>query len=264
MKLGEAVGYFLASLTSGEREAGRQVIHRFARWFGWQRPLAGLTAPEIAKYAQRVSSSDPDQVKKLDLVRAFLAQAKKEGWTKSNLAVHFRGKKRKVKAASWSRQATPKTVPLTQPGYAQMKQDLKALKNRRLQTIDEIRRAAADKDFRENAPLAAAKEELSYIEGRIRGLEETLKSAVLIDNQPRVAPVISIGDSISLLDLASGKELYYTVVSPKEVDPLKDRISSASPIGKAIIGRAEGDIIEITAPAGRLRYKIGQVGHKQA
>ncbi len=219
-----------------------------------------LTAPEIANYAGRVSSSDADHVKKLDLVRDFLAHAKKAGWTKSNLAIHLKAKKGKGKATSRSRQASLETISLTQHGYDEMKKELVALKSKRPQIIDEIHRAAADKDFRENAPLAAAREDLSYLEGRIKKLEEMLKSAVLISDQPKVTPKAGIGDGIVFLDLASGEELRYTIVSPREVDPAKGKISSASPIGKAIIGRAQGDIIEIKVPAGRLRYQIKQVG----
>jgi transcription elongation factor GreA len=63
-----------------------------------------------------------------------------------------------------------------------------------------------------------------------------------------------------LTDLASDEQLSYTIVSPREVDPARGRISSASPIGKAIIGKGPGDVIEISVPAGRLRYRIEQVG----
>lgn len=141
-----------------------------------------------------------------------------------------------------------------------MKKELAALKSKRPQIIDEIRRAAADKDFRENAPLAAAREDLSHLEGRIKELEETLKSAVLIGDQPKVTPKAGIGSSIVLRDLVSAEELNYTIVSPREVNPAKGKISNASPIGKAIIGRAQGDTVEIKVPAGRLRYEIRQVG----
>ncbi len=267
MDLGEAAGNFLAGLPASEREISRLVVYQFVRWFGWKRPLVRLTAPEIANYAGRVSSSDTDHVKKLDLVRDFLAHAKKAGWTKSNLSLHLKAKKGKgkgkSKATSQSRQASPETIALTQHGYDEMKKELAALKSKRPQIIDEIHSAAADKDFKENAPLAAAREDLSYLEGRILKLEETLKSAVLIGDQPRVTHRASIGDGIILLDLVSGEEFNYTIVNPREVNPAKGKISNASPIGKAIIGRAQGDTIEIIVPAGRLRYKIKQVGAGQ-
>ena len=122
-----------------------------------------------------------------------------------------------------------------------------------------MRRAAADKDFRENAPLEAAREEHGRIEGRIRELEGTLKSADVIDEKEKVTPKVSIGDSIILRDLASGEELSYMLVSPREVDPTKGRISNLSPIGKAVIGQSQGRVIEVTVPAGKLRYQIKQI-----
>ncbi|MBA7613212.1 Transcription elongation factor GreA [subsurface metagenome] len=153
----------------------------------------------------------------------------------------------------------PGDTPLTQQGYAELEAEIVALKGKRSQVIDEMRRAAADKDFRENAPLEAAREEHGQLVGRIRELEETLKSATIIDEKQEVAIRASIGDSILLRNVATGEEVRYMIVSPREVDPTKDRISSASPIGKAALGRSRGEIIEVVAPAGKLRYQIEQI-----
>jgi len=258
LSLGEATNYFLASLPPGEREVSQQGIHRFARWYGWERSIARLTAPEIANYAERLSLSDTDYIKKLELVRAFLVYAKKEGWTRSNLATHLKTKKGKAGSRSSAKQGLPETISLTPQGYAELEAELAALKDKRPQAIDEMRKAAADKDFRENAPLDAAREQRGQLEGRIRELEEALKSATIIDAK-RDALHISIGDSVILHDLTSGEELHYTIVSPREVDPSRGRISSASPIGKAIMGQSEGEVIEVVAPVGKLRYQIKQV-----
>lgn len=260
LSLGEAASRFLASLPPGEGEISQQVIYQFVRWYGRERSLAGLTAPEIANYAQRISSSDTDSTKKLDLIRAFLVYSKKEEWIKNNLTIHLKAKKAKPRATSRSRQAQAETISLTQRGYDEMGKELAALKSKRLQAIDEMRRAAADKDFRENAPLDAAREQRSHLERRIRELEEALKSVIIIGDKAKATPKVGIGASIVLLDLVSGEELHYTMVSPKEVDLARGKISSASPIGKAILGRGRGDVIEITVPAGRLRYRIEKVG----
>jgi len=261
MSLGEAVSRFLASLPPGEMGVSQQVLYRFVRWFGREQSMADLDAPEIANYAGRISSSDSDYTRKLDIIRAFLIHAKKEGWIKHNLAIHLKAKKGKARPVASSRQGSPKTISLTRRGYDAMKQELTTLRSKRLKAIDEISSAAADKDFRENAPLDAAREQLGYLEGRIRELEETLKSAVVINDKVKVRPRAGIGDSIVLLDLDSGEEVHYTIVSPREVAPARGRISSSSPLGKAIIGRGGGDILEITVPSGRLRYQIKQLGH---
>ncbi len=257
--LGEAASRFLANLPPEERGMSQQEIHKFVRWYGGERPFAGLTAPEVANYAEHLSLSDTDYIRKLELIRAFLVYTKKEGWSKGNLAIHLKAKKGKTGFRSSSRRGLPQTIPLTQQGYAELEAELAALKGKRPQAIDEMRRAAADKDFRENAPLEAAREQRGYLEGRIRELEEALKSAVVIDGKQKAALKVNIGDSVILRDLASGEELRYTLVSPREVDPTKGKISVASPIGKAIIGHGQGEVIEVTVPAGKLRYEITQI-----
>jgi len=237
----------------------RQEIYKFIRWYGGERPFTGLTAPEVANYAEQLSLSDTDYLRKLDLIRAFLVYAKKEGWSKSNLATHLKAKRGKTRLRSSSRQGLPQTISLTQQGYAELEAELAALKGKRPQAIDEMRRAAADKDFRENAPLEAAREQRGHLEGRIRELEETLKSAVIIGGKQKDTLKVNIGDSVILCDLASGGELHYTLVSPREVDPIKGKISVASPIGKAIIGHGRGEVIEVIAPAGKSCYQIKQI-----
>ncbi len=259
--LGEAANRFLASLSPEEGKTSQQEVYRFVRWYGWERPFSGLTAPEVANYAERLSLSDTDYTKRLRLVRAFLVYAKKEGWNKSNLATHLKIKKRKTQLQSSIRQDLPKTISLTRQGYTELEAELAALKSRRLQAIDEMRRAAADKDFRENAPLEAAREQHGQLEGRIRELEEALKSATIIDEKQEVTLKASIGDNVILADLISSEELRYTIVSPREADPTRGKISTASPIGKALLGRGQGEVIEVKAPAGKLRYKIKQVEH---
>ena len=259
LSLGEVAKRFLTKLSPKEREISQQEVHRFVRWYGWERPLAGLTAPEIANYAERLSLSDTDYAKKLELIRAFLTYAKKEGLSKTNLATHLKTKKAKAALPASAKQGIPETIPLTRQGYAEMETELDILKSKRQEVIDDIRRAAADKDFRENAPLDAAREQRSHLEGRIRELEQTLKFATIIDGKQEPALKAAIGNKVVLRDSASGEELRYVIVHPTEVDPSQGKISSVSPIGRAVIGRSEGEAVEITAPAGKLRYQIERI-----
>ena len=90
-------------------------------------------------------------------------------------------------------------------------------------------------------------------------LEEALKLATIMDETQKPTLKVSMGDSIVLRDQTSNDELRYTIVSSREVDPIKGKISSGSPIGKALIGKARGDTVEITAPVGKLRYQIEQI-----
>ena len=257
--LGEAASRFLVSLSPGGGGGRQQEVYKFARWYGWERPFAGLKAPEVANYADRLSSSDTDYIKKLELVQTFLVYAKKEGWSKSNLAPHLRPRKGKGSGRSLGGHGLPQTISLTRQGHVELKAKLVALKAMRSQAIDEIRKAAADKDFRENAPLEAAREHRGQLEGQIMELEEALKVAIIIDENQKKILKASIGATVVLSDSVSGEELRYMLVSPREADPAKNKISGVSPLGRAIIGRGQGEVVEVAAPAGKLRYQIKQV-----
>ncbi|MEE8419591.1 MAG: GreA/GreB family elongation factor, partial [Dehalococcoidales bacterium] len=144
---------------------------------------------------------------------------------------------------------------------SELETEIDTLKNERHDAIDEMRKAAADKDFKENAPLHAARERRSYLEGQIMKLESTLKAAVVINEKKGSNSRIVIGDSVILLDSGSGEELRYTLVSPREVDAARGKISSVSPIGQAILGKTQGDMVEISAPVGRLRFRVKKIEH---
>ena len=259
--LGEASSYFLADLPPGESGVSQQEVYKFIRWFGRERPFTGLTAAEVDKYAEQLSLSDTDYTRKLEMVRNFLVYAKKKGWSKANLAVHLKARKGKTNRPPSSRRSSPETTSLTRQGYAELEAELAALQSESYKAIDEIRRAAADKDFRENAPLQAARERRGQLEGRIIELEGALKSAVVIDEKQEPTLRVGIGDSVILCDLDSGEELHYMLVSPREVDPTNGKISNASPIGRAVIGKEQGKTVEIAAPVGKLRYQIKRIEH---
>jgi transcription elongation factor GreA len=96
------------------------------------------------------------------------------------------------------------------------------------------------------------------LEGRIREVETTLKTATLMDKkQPSLR--VCIGDSIILVDLESSEELHYMIVGPRETAPSKGKISGVSPVGKAVVGRSEGDTVQVSVPAGKLRYQIKHI-----
>ena len=259
LSLGEAASLFLATLSPEGRSASQQEVYRFVRWYGWERSFTRLTAPEVANYAERLSLSDTDYARKLKLLRAFLVFARKEGWSKLNLSTHLKAKRGKAISPSPAKGGLPKVVTLTQQGYEELKAEIAELKRKRLEVIDEIRLAAADKDFRENAPLAAAREQKGHIDGRIMELEEMLKATVVIKGEQKPALKAGIGDRVTLSDVTSEEELCYMIVDPREADPVQGKISVASPIGRVLVDHREGEVVEITVPAGKLYYRIKHV-----
>ncbi len=259
ISMGEAASHFLANLSPEERDLSQQEINRFVRWFGTERLLTEVRGPEVANYAERLSLSDIDYERRLELPRAFLMMAKKEGWSKVNLSTHLKAKKKKTKALPSSGRGQPEAVLLTREGYNKLEAELADLRSKRPQLIDEIRKAAADKDFRENVPLQAAREQRGHLEGRISELETALKSAVVINEKEKATARVNIGDIVTLIDLGSGEECCYTLVNSREVDAARGKISKASPIGQALVGCIVGEIVEVAAPAGRCSYQIKQV-----
>jgi transcription elongation factor GreA len=254
----EAAGHYLAALSSEEKEQKQAAIFNFVRWFGRERSLNGLTAPEVGNYAERLSLSDPDYDGKLEMVRACLNYAKKEKLCVINLAVHLKVRKGKTRTATANSNNHAEAVTLTEEGYHKLNGELAGLKEKRPTLIADITRAAADKDVRENAPLEAAREAHGLLEGRIREIESTLKKATIVGKQ-QPSLKVRLGDSIVLVDLQSNEEMDYMIVGPRETDPSKGKISGASPVGKAVIGHIEGETVVVTVPLGKMRYQIKQI-----
>ncbi len=259
LSLGEAAALYMARLSAKEKDSHQPEVYKFARWCGWDSPFSRLTGPAVAAYAEQLSVSDTDYARKLELVRAFLAYAKKAGWSPANLGVHLKTKKGKTGPVAAAVTGRKEAVTLTREKYDELKIELDSLKKKSQKLMRDIQVAAADKDFRENAPLHAAREERGHVEGRIKELEETLKTATIIDEKKGSTLKSVVGDCLILTDLVSGEEYRYMIVDPREVDPSRGKISIASPLGKALLGKQDGQDVEITAPVGRLRYRIVRI-----
>jgi len=257
--LGDAAGLYLASLSVEKREASQREIYKFIRWFGRERPIDGLRPAEIDDYSENAARSDPGHVERLPLVRAFLSYAKKKGWSKNNLGTHLKAKKTKTRAVPAANNVVRETISVTREGYDKLNMELASLREQSQAAVEEMTRAAADKDFRENAPFHAAREKRGMIEGRIIEIEATLKAAVVIDENNKESQCVDIGRRFILCNPDKGTEMCYRLVGPREADPSGGKISSVSPIGKAVIGKKRGDTVEIHAPAGILRYQLKEI-----
>jgi transcription elongation factor GreA len=260
--LGQVATQFILTLPSEERLRAQQEVYKFVRWYGEKRPLIGLTIPEVANYAEQITFSTTEVVEKLGIIKTFLAYAHKQGLTRTNLAVHLKSKKTPPKSASLLKRRSHRKVLLTSQGYADLKAELTTLKNERPRIVEELQKAASDKDFRENAPLEAAREYQGQLEARIRKLESTLKMAILVDEQQAGGREITFGDAVVLRDLASGEQVSYTLVDASEANPIEGKISVVSPMGQALLGRMKGQNVGVKAPAGVLHYQIEDIQHR--
>ncbi|MBM3276654.1 MAG: transcription elongation factor GreA [Candidatus Handelsmanbacteria bacterium] len=151
-------------------------------------------------------------------------------------------------------------VYLSREGYQKLQDELQNLKGLERPTVRQaLQRAREFGDLSENAEYSAAKERLLFLEQRISKLEETLSRARLLENENIPADKVYIGATVELTDLKSRRKLIYTLVAPEEADFERGKISTVSPIGRGLLGHAEGEEVDIKVPAGLLQYKIDKI-----
>ncbi len=156
-----------------------------------------------------------------------------------------------------------KVISLTLEGKAKLEAELAELKSTKREEIAEkIKVARSYGDLSENSEYDEAKNEQAIVESRIATLEATLKNAVIVEDDAVAsedADTIWLGNTITVLDVETGDELVYDIVSSIEADPMNGKISDDSPLGKAVLGHKAGETIEVEAPIGMLEYKILKV-----
>ncbi|MDA0676478.1 MAG: GreA/GreB family elongation factor [Chloroflexi bacterium] len=260
MTLSAAFQVYVQQMPEDAKQAAQPEIAKIVRWLGADREIASISASEIGEYSeqQTARSTSVEAQERLSTVKTFLTFLKKSGSVETNLAQHLRV--RKSRAATSRTRATrvsqQQQIRLTKTGYDQMTKQLSSLQEQRQGLTLEIQKAAADGDVRENAPLEAARENQGMVMGKIRELEATLKMAVVIDGSRTDNRNVHIGTKVELTELNSGKTLNYQLVEPNESSPLAGKISIASPVGAAILGRAVGAEVAVVTPKGKHTYRI--------
>lgn len=151
-------------------------------------------------------------------------------------------------------------IPITREGYEVLKKELEHLKAvERPRNIKAIEEARAHGDLSENAEFDAAKERQGFIEGRINELGYKLGNADIIDPDTLPKDRAVFGCRVVLENVDTGKDVTYQLVGPDESDIDKGRISVTSPLGKAIIGKKDGDDIIVQAPGGKRTYELVEI-----
>ena len=152
-----------------------------------------------------------------------------------------------------------KKIYLTKKGLEELKKEHEELtKVKRPDVLDRVSQARSLGDLSENAEYVAAREELSFIDGRIDELEELLKQVQLIsDVAKNTNHIVKLGSRVTLN--ARGKKEEFMVVGEWEADPTEMKISHESPLGKALLGKKVGEKVEVKAPAGKIVYTIASV-----
>ena len=258
MTLAEALEAFLAAASPKVSPYAHQELHRFSRAVGADRNIETLAPPDVAAYAESVVKAGGDIHGRLAPVKAFLVAAKKKGYSTHSLATHVKIPRATVKAVVAAALAREE-IQMTQEGLTALQEEMASLKGGREDKVEAIRLAAMDKDFRENAPLDAARETHSYAESRIKELEETLRRAVVVTKDAGKKRGVGVGSRITLRDLENDKSVKYTLVDSAEADPAGGKISVVSPVGAAVVGAVVGDEVAVRAPKGERKYRVTAV-----
>jgi transcription elongation factor GreA len=154
-------------------------------------------------------------------------------------------------------EAAVKEVILTPEGYEKLKQEIEHLSNdKRREVADRIRIAREFGDINENAEYDDAKNEQAMLEHRIATLEERMRAARVIEKGEVSSDVVSIGSRVRLRDMDANETVEYHVVGSAEANPAEHKLSNESPVGKAIMGRKKGEVVDVAAPRGALKFKI--------
>jgi len=154
-------------------------------------------------------------------------------------------------------------VPMTKNGFKDLEIELKTLKSEdRPNIIKAISEAREHGDLSENAEYHAAKEQQSFIEGRILELEDKLRRADVIDPSKIKSDKIVFGASITLIDINDDKEIIYTIVGVDETNVDKGLISINSPVAKSLLGKMIGDVADVKTPGGITSYEIEKIEYK--
>lgn len=150
-----------------------------------------------------------------------------------------------------------KKYPMTQAGKEKLKDELTYLKGERRKELDhQIKKARGFCDFSEDVSFGEMVNERTTLEERIKSLENMLYNAELISPEEETSSVITLGNSVTFVELPDGEEETYTIVGMTDADPSEHKISSESPIAQSLLGHQENDDVFIQTPGGKIKVRI--------
>ena len=151
-------------------------------------------------------------------------------------------------------------ILLTQEGYQKLEDEVEFLKTvRRREVAERIKVAISFGDISENSEYDEAKNEQAQMEERILKLESMIRRAVIIDESKIDSNVVTIGSIVKVNDVEFEEEVEYVIVGSAEADPYEGKISNESPVGKALLGRTIGDVVEVQVPDGVAKFEILEI-----
>lgn len=157
-----------------------------------------------------------------------------------------------------------KQYPMTLAGKQKLEEELEHLITvKRKEVVERIKIARSFGDLSENSEYDSAKEEQGFVEGRISAIESMLRNAIIIQEDEAQKDVVTLGKTVTFIELPDGEEEEYTIVGSAEADPFEGKISNDSPIAKALLGHKVDDVLKISTPGGDMEVRIVSIKSEQ-
>lgn len=152
-----------------------------------------------------------------------------------------------------------KVFPMTEEGKRKLEEELEHLKTvKRKEVVERIKIARSFGDLSENSEYDSAKEEQAFVEGRITTLDNMIRNAKIIEDEGN-SNIVSLGKTVTFVELPDGEEESYTIVGSAEADPFEGKISNDSPIAKSLLGKQVDDKVTVQTPGGEMFVQIVKI-----
>jgi transcription elongation factor GreA len=260
--LSEALNDYLETLKPDQRHAQETFVRRYVEHAGERMPVAMLSGSRVESYVEsQIKPSDPNAPDRVSALKLWFQFLRKRNYTATNYGIHVRVRRSGGRAAgSNAVRVEQSPLEMTAEGIETLRSELAVLTAETPDLIQAIAHAREDKDFRENAPLEAAREALAFNEQRRKRLENSLKRAVVVERQSHDRS--ALGSTVTVTRLDTGRQSIYKLVGAREANAGDQRISVESPVGRELLGRRPGDEVRVAAPSGLIQFRIEEVTHE--
>ena len=255
--LGEALNEYLQTLKPELRGTHATYVRKYVEHAGEGTLLVSLSSSRIESYAEaQIKVSDPAAGERVAALKAWFQFLKKRNYTDQNYGVHIRVRKAAGRGTGEGRTVVEESnlVEMTRDGYEALQQEFEQLNARTPELVKAITHAREDKDFRENAPLEAAREALAFNEQRRKAVEIALKRAVIVEHVSNDRS--TMGSVVTITRLDNSQKYSYRLVGAREANAAEKKISVESPVGKVLLGRRVGEDVSVSVPSGVVQYRI--------
>ncbi len=254
--LGEALKEYLATLSPEAQNNASPFVRRYVDHAGHDMTVAALTGARVESYAEsQIQVSDPAAPQRVAALKAWFVYLKKRSYVEKNYGVHIRLRRSAARATA-AHAVNVAPIEMTPEGITNLQGELSRLEGDVPDLVKAISLAREDKDFRENAPLEAAREALAFNETRRRELNATLRRAVPVDVTSSPDDRSTIGSTVQVTRLDNDRDTEYKLVSAREANAADRKISVESPVGKELLGRRPGDEVTVSIPAGVVQFRV--------